>query len=519
MLPRIRRFFDVRSGEGLRVLLSFLYVAVVVAAFLLAQADPQQPVPRSSTAPTPLVYALRRGSARRCPCSCRSTRGLPHGWAPGSSLSARWCSSAPTSCCSGTGSALHPGGGPGAGLGRWLLPGVFYVWVNCFGVDRPGAGVDVRELAVRHPAGATPVRLVGAGASLGAITAGLLARFLVRPVGGTVNMLLVLAALILAAAGIVAVAGMRLRRRVRPDAAGRQRSIRLSDSIGQIAAQPLSAPARRARVSRRHHHAVDAFQLSLVANCRFGGDADALTAFFGTFNFAMGAVDVHVAAAAARAGAAAVRSGGDDPDPAARRWARAARSSCCSRRSGRSCSRTRATRVFDFRSTSRRTSCSICRCRRASAVRSRAPSTSSSAGSPTPSARCSSAAQPAGSSCCTGWARPSWDGRRQSGLDRRLVRRRLAAARSSTCERFSRAFIGTESMSERVSSELLDRSAARGVGTTLASDDPVRVKEALVRARIAATHRGRALGPGAARPPDADIRRRALAMLSADRGT
>src|SRR5918997_6546889 len=37
MLPRIRRFFDVRPGEGLRVLLSFLYVAVVVAAFLLAK--------------------------------------------------------------------------------------------------------------------------------------------------------------------------------------------------------------------------------------------------------------------------------------------------------------------------------------------------------------------------------------------------------------------------------------------------------------------------------------------------
>ena len=33
----LRRFFDVRPGEGLPVLLTFLYIAVVVAAFLLAK--------------------------------------------------------------------------------------------------------------------------------------------------------------------------------------------------------------------------------------------------------------------------------------------------------------------------------------------------------------------------------------------------------------------------------------------------------------------------------------------------
>src|SRR5688572_19773774 len=37
MLFRVRRFFDVRSGEGLPVVLAFLYVACVVAAFLLAK--------------------------------------------------------------------------------------------------------------------------------------------------------------------------------------------------------------------------------------------------------------------------------------------------------------------------------------------------------------------------------------------------------------------------------------------------------------------------------------------------
>ena len=37
MLSRLRRFFDVRPGEGLPVLLTFLYIAVVVAAYLLAK--------------------------------------------------------------------------------------------------------------------------------------------------------------------------------------------------------------------------------------------------------------------------------------------------------------------------------------------------------------------------------------------------------------------------------------------------------------------------------------------------
>src|SRR5688500_5284231 len=37
MLLRLRRFLDVRAGEGLPVLLSFLHIACVVAAFLLAK--------------------------------------------------------------------------------------------------------------------------------------------------------------------------------------------------------------------------------------------------------------------------------------------------------------------------------------------------------------------------------------------------------------------------------------------------------------------------------------------------
>ncbi len=56
--------------------------------------------------------------------------------------------------------------------------------------------------------------LIGAGASFGAIAGGVMARYLVMPVGGPVNLLLVLAALILLAAVIVTVANTRIRRKI-----------------------------------------------------------------------------------------------------------------------------------------------------------------------------------------------------------------------------------------------------------------------------------------------------------------
>src|ERR1700741_5311515 len=37
MFSRLRRFLDVRPGEGLPVLLTFLYIAVVVASYLLGK--------------------------------------------------------------------------------------------------------------------------------------------------------------------------------------------------------------------------------------------------------------------------------------------------------------------------------------------------------------------------------------------------------------------------------------------------------------------------------------------------
>src|SRR5918996_4646167 len=47
MFQRLRRFLDVRPGEGLSVLLTFLYISVVVASFLLAKPIRQGLVLRS----------------------------------------------------------------------------------------------------------------------------------------------------------------------------------------------------------------------------------------------------------------------------------------------------------------------------------------------------------------------------------------------------------------------------------------------------------------------------------------
>lgn len=280
MLVRVRKFFDVRAGEGLPVLLAFLYVACVVAAYLLAK-----PIRNSlflkAYGPNALVYAyaavplvLSMFVAAYARLVARvGTRLVTIGTLIFFSLNVV-----------GVWYALR------FAPSEWL-PAVFYVWVNCFGViasvqawSFANSLFDVRQ--ARRLFG-----LVGAGASLGSIAGGLLARFLVGPVGGTVNMLLVLATLILLAAVIVAVASRTLRARGLSRRRTRSHSARpVSDSMRQIVASPylrlLAALVFLVAVATQWTN----FQLSLIADRRFGDDVDGLTAFFGTFNFVAGAV-------------------------------------------------------------------------------------------------------------------------------------------------------------------------------------------------------------------------------------
>ena len=172
-----------------------------------------------------------------------------------------------------------------------VLPAVLYVWVNCFGIIAPVQAwtSPTRSSIPGRPNGCSAS--IGSGASLGAILGGFLARVLVGLVGGPVNLLLVLAALILASAGIISFANMRLRRpgsgRATP---GTARARPFSETLAEIGRTPylrlIALTVFLVAISTQW----STFQLNVVADQRFGGNAQALTKFFGTFNFALGIV-------------------------------------------------------------------------------------------------------------------------------------------------------------------------------------------------------------------------------------
>jgi ATP:ADP antiporter, AAA family len=292
MVAPVRRLLDIRRGEGLLVLLAFLDIAVVVAAFLLAKPIRNSlflteygpyalvyvyaAVPLVLTAFVPLYTRIAaRVGIRRVSVGTLVFFAL--------NVLAFWA----VFRANPVGQELGPGDAGDTLV--WLLPGAFYVWVNCFAVVAPVQAWSFANSLFDTRQAKRLFGVVGAGASLGAIAGGIMARTLVGAVGGTVNMLLVLAALILLAAGIQLVAQARVRARG--------------------AARQLSQPAPRffesLRTIRRSRYLTlmaslvfvvailtqwIAFQLSLAANDRYGHDPDALTAFFGTFNYAFGIV-------------------------------------------------------------------------------------------------------------------------------------------------------------------------------------------------------------------------------------
>ena len=295
MVARLRRFFDVRSGEGLPVLLAFLYIAVVVAAFLLAKPIRNGLFLREY-GPYALVYAYAAVPLALWVFVPVYTRVVSRFGSRTVTVSTLlfFCANV---LLFWVAFRIYPVGGfaegetPDTPRGAmvWLLPALFYVWVNCFGVIAPVQAWSYTNSLFDTRQAKRLFGIIGAGASLGAIAGGLLARFLVGPVGGTVNMMLVLAALILAASGIVVTMNVQTRRP-------------LSGPRPKRPSRPFVESLRQIR-SRRYLTLMagvvfvlavvtqwTAFQLSLVADRRWAGDADALTAFFGTFNFTVGAV-------------------------------------------------------------------------------------------------------------------------------------------------------------------------------------------------------------------------------------
>jgi AAA family ATP:ADP antiporter len=276
MLPRVRRFLDIRPGEGLPVLLTFLYVAIVVACYLLAKPI-RKGIFLGQYGPYALVYvyaAVPIALSLFVPAYARvvarfGARAVAIGTLVffASNVLVFWYLF-----------RFHP---------FFLLPGIFYVWVNCFGVIAPVQAWSFANSLFDTRQAKRLFGLVGSGASFGAISGGLLARELVDRVGGTINLMFVLAALILSAAAVVAIAGLKLRRRglrtgrraARHDFMETLRRIRETPYLRLMAALVFFVALATQWT---------AFQFDIVANARFGGDRDALTRFFGTFNFTIG---------------------------------------------------------------------------------------------------------------------------------------------------------------------------------------------------------------------------------------
>jgi AAA family ATP:ADP antiporter len=275
MFQRVRRFFDIRPEEGLPVLLTFIYIAVVVAAFLLAkpirnglflqQYDAHALVYIYAVVPLVLTFFVRA----YIPVAARfGSRTVTVGTLVFFSINVVLFWFAFTFYS-------FP-----------LLTGIFYVWVNCFGAIAPVQAWSFTNSLFDTRQAKRLFGLIGSGASLGAIAGGIMARFLVEPVGGSINLLLVLAALILFAASVVLFAHTRVRRKdLRP---GRPAAPRFRETMKSIAAQPyLRLMAALVFLSAVVTQWVG-MQLNIAADLRYAGNADALTRFFGTFNFVLG---------------------------------------------------------------------------------------------------------------------------------------------------------------------------------------------------------------------------------------
>src|SRR5690349_9962972 len=200
MLARVRRFFDIRAGEALPVFVSFLYVAVVIAAFLLAKAI-RSGLFLQQYGPFALAYvyaAVPLALSVFVPIYTRVTNRF------GQRAVTVW-----TLLFFASNTLLFWYGFRGRSI--FILPAVFYIWVNCFGIIASVQAWSFANSLFDTRQAKRLFGLVGAGASLGAILGGFMARELVDFIGA-VNLLLVLTALILGAAATVGAANLRIRR-------------------------------------------------------------------------------------------------------------------------------------------------------------------------------------------------------------------------------------------------------------------------------------------------------------------
>jgi AAA family ATP:ADP antiporter len=274
MWRRARSFLDIRPGEGGPVLMVVLYIAVVTASFVLAKPIRNGLFLREYGAyrlayvyvGVPVVLSvlvpLYQAATVRLSLRTAITASLVF---LSSNVLLFWFGFATTGA-------------------RWISA-AFYIWVNCYAVVAPVQAWTFANLVFDTRQARRLFGVVGAGASSGAIVGGLLALVLVSPLG-TVNLLLVLAGLILAAAVIVNVAWYPPRR---PVAALRQRThVPFAQTLARIAGTPYLRDIAILVVLVAIATQWTQFQFGAAVQARFGDDADRLTRFFGQFTVVMG---------------------------------------------------------------------------------------------------------------------------------------------------------------------------------------------------------------------------------------
>jgi ATP:ADP antiporter, AAA family len=279
MSVRIRRLLDIRRGEAPLVAFSFAYVAVVASAFLLAKPIRSGLFLREYGAYA-LVYAYAAVPVALTLIVPLGTRVAARVGQRRMNAGTLWffCANVLLFWVLFRFADL------------WSLPAVFYVWVNCFAVIAPVQAWSFVSSMFDTRQAKRLFGVVGAGASLGALTGGLMGRLLVGPLGGTVNLLLVLAALLATAALLVTATGrLGPPRQTRAEARAGQGSGSFRDALVAIGRSPylrlITAMVFLVAIATQWI----SFQFSLVADTRFGGDADRLTRFFSSFNIYTGA--------------------------------------------------------------------------------------------------------------------------------------------------------------------------------------------------------------------------------------
>jgi AAA family ATP:ADP antiporter len=273
ILAAASNVLDVRPGEGRAVILTFLYVALAVAGFLLAKPI-RNGLFLGEFGAYGLVYAY-------VAVPLVLSLALPAYGAIAARVGAR---------------AVVTGS-----LAFFLvnvllfwwgfrfygnaLAGVFYVWVNCFGVVVPVQAWSFASSVFDARQARRLFGVIGSGASAGAIAGGLLARELARRIG-TVNLLLVLAVLIGLAIIVVNLAWSE--RRPTPKTRRPRPPLTLREAFGVVRrSRYLTALALLVLLVAIVTQWTQ-FQFSLIASERYAGDTDRLTRLFGTFNLGMG---------------------------------------------------------------------------------------------------------------------------------------------------------------------------------------------------------------------------------------